>query len=57
MKVFEPYDRIEEEDSEARAAGRRLISQGKAGGPNRKTLLFVNNRLEGNALASIGAML
>jgi hypothetical protein len=25
-------------------------------GPKRKTLIFVNNRMEGNALATIGAM-
>ena len=57
VKTFEPYDRIKEENPEVRAAGRALISEGKASGPKRKTFLFVNNRLEGNALSTIVAML
>jgi hypothetical protein len=40
-----------------RAAGRALIAEGQAAGPNRRTFVFVNNRLEGNALATIAAML
>ena len=57
VKAFEPYDSIKEENPEARAAGRALIAEGKAAGPKRRTFIFVNNRLEGNALATIGAML
>jgi uncharacterized protein YecE (DUF72 family) len=57
VKAFEPYDTIKEENPEARAAGRQLIAEGKAVGPKRTTFIFVNNRLEGNALATIGAML
>jgi uncharacterized protein YecE (DUF72 family) len=56
VKEFEPYDRIKEENPEARAAGRALIAEGVAQGPKRKTLIFVNNRLEGNAIATIAAM-
>src|SRR5262249_5774653 len=57
VKTFEPYDRIKEENPEARAAGRALIAEGKASGPTRKTCVFVNNRLEGNALSTIAALL
>ena len=57
VKAFEPYDSIKEENPEARAAGRALIEAGKAAGPKRKTFVFVNNRLEGNAISTIAAML
>jgi uncharacterized protein YecE (DUF72 family) len=56
VKAFEPYDRIKEENPEARAAGRELISEGTAAGPKRRTFIYVNNRLEGNAIATIWAM-
>jgi hypothetical protein len=56
VKTFQPYDRVKEENPEARAAGRRLIEEGKAGGPNRRTFVFVNNRMEGNAISTIAAM-
>jgi hypothetical protein len=57
VKAFEPYDRLKEENPEARAAGRALIAEGIAAGPKRRTLVFVNNRLEGNAISTIRAML
>ena len=57
VKAFEPYDSIKEEIPEARAAGRALIAEGKAAGPKRRTLVFVNNRLEGNAISTIEAMI
>lgn len=56
VKTFEPYDRVKEENTEARAAGRALIAEGKAAGPKKRTFVFVNNRLEGNALSTITAM-
>jgi len=56
VKTFQPYDSVKEINTEARAAGRRLIQEGKAAGRNRRTFLFVNNRLEGSALGTIGAM-
>ena len=34
-----------------------MITEGKATGPNRRTFIYVNNRLEGNALETISAML
>jgi uncharacterized protein YecE (DUF72 family) len=57
VKTFEPYDSIREENPDARAAGKALIAEGQAAGPKRKTFVFVNNRLEGNALGTIAAML
>jgi uncharacterized protein YecE (DUF72 family) len=56
VKLFEPYDQLKEEYPEARAAGQTLMAEGKAAGPKRKTFIFVNNRLEGNALATILAL-
>lgn len=55
---FSPYDRIQELNPEARTAGATLIKDGVAAGPEkRKTLIYINNRLEGNALATISAMI
>lgn len=56
VKAFQPYDRIREVNSEARAAGTVLSREGQQA-PNRKTFIFVNNRLEGNALETIASML
>ena len=56
VKALEPYDGIKDESPEARAAGRALIAEGKAAGPKRRTFIFVNNRLEGNAIGTIAAM-
>jgi hypothetical protein len=57
VKALEPYDSIKEENPEARAAGRALIAEGQVAGPKRRTFVFVNNRLEGNAVSTIAAML
>jgi len=57
VKALEPYDSIKEENPGARMAGRALIAEGRAAGPKRRTFVFVNNRLEGNALGTIAAML
>jgi hypothetical protein len=40
----------------ARDAGKNVIAQGEAAEPDRKTFIYVNNRLEGNALETISAM-
>ena len=57
MKAFEPYNSIKEEDPEARAAGKALVAEGNAAGPKRRTFIYDNNRLEGNAISTIAAML
>jgi len=55
VKTFQPYDKTKEVNDEARKAGAALIADGvKAKG--RKTFIYVNNRLEGNALSTIEAM-
>ena len=41
---------------ETRAAGRQLIAEGTRAGPKRRTFVFVNNSLEGNAITTIQAM-
>jgi len=56
VKAFEPYDQTKEVNDDARHAGAAVIKDGKKH-PKRKTLIFVNNRLEGNALQTIHAML
>lgn len=56
VNTFQPYDQTKEVNAEARQAGAALISAGKKD-PRRKTFIYVNNRLEGNALATIQAML
>lgn len=56
VDLFSPYDRVKEPNTEARAAGTKLIKEGAATDGKRKTLIYVNNRLEGNALATIEAM-
>ena len=56
VKSFQPYDQTKEVNAEARQAGAALIREGKEN-PQRKTFIYVNNRLEGNALQTITAML
>ncbi len=56
VKAFQPYDSIKEPNEDARKAGAALIKQAKANA-RQKTYIFVNNRLEGNALATIKAIL
>jgi uncharacterized protein YecE (DUF72 family) len=57
VKTFQPYDHVKEVYPEARAAGNKLIAEGKQAGGKKKTFIYVNNRLEGNALETIDAML
>ena len=56
MKTFQPYDKVKEPYPQAREAGRVLISAGKdAAGC--EVFIYVNNRLEGNALETIAEMI
>ena len=57
VDLFSPYNRIQDPNPSARAAGARLILTSMAAGAQHKTYIFVNNRLEGNALLTIEAML
>jgi hypothetical protein len=45
VKTFQPYDKVKEPNPDARAAGKALIAEGMAAGPERKTFIYVNNRL------------
>jgi uncharacterized protein YecE (DUF72 family) len=56
VKLFAPYEKTKEPNPEARASGAALIKEGRSAGPQRKTFIYVNNRLEGNALETINAM-
>ncbi len=57
VKAFAPYDRTQETNYQARFAGRTLIGRGRASVGQRRTFIYVNNRLEGNALETIAGML
>jgi hypothetical protein len=46
VKTFAPYDKTREINSGARKAGAALIQEGTIT-PNRKTYIYVNNRLKG----------
>lgn len=54
VKSFEPYDRIQEENPGARDALRALLERAKR--LKQPAFVFVNNRLEGNAPATIDAI-
>jgi hypothetical protein len=56
-KAFQPYDKTREVNEEARKAGAALIVEGERHEPRRKTFIYVNNGLEGNALHTIAAIL
>ena len=55
VRDFSPYTETKEADPDARAAGRALIAKA-AQVSKRPSFIYVNNRLEGNALNSIAAM-
>ncbi|HML17200.1 MAG TPA: DUF72 domain-containing protein [Bryobacteraceae bacterium] len=54
VKLFAPYDRIREENPEARESLRALIRRMRE--ERRTSYIFVNNRLEGNAPETIRAV-
>jgi uncharacterized protein YecE (DUF72 family) len=54
VEAFSPYDRIQEENPEARSSMRDLIERARR--VREPAYLFVNNRLEGNAPMTIEAI-
>lgn len=46
MQTFQPYDKVKEPNPKARETERKLIVEGEEVGKDRKTLIYVNNRLE-----------
>ena len=57
VQSFQPYNECKEVNDEARQAGAALILEGERYEPRRKTYIYVNNRLEGNALETIAGIL
>ena len=55
VQELSPYEEVKEVNEEARQAGAKLIQQAKQ--KARKTFIYVNNRLEGNALETISAII
>ena len=54
VQRFSPYEKVQDENPNARAAMRELIRQAKE--KRRTAYIFVNNRLEGNAPVTIEAI-
>lgn len=57
VEMFKPYDRLKEPYPEGRGAAGALVGQTRASGGKTKAFIYVNNRLEGNALESISAIM
>jgi len=57
VERFSPYDRIQEVYPEVRSAAVELIAETVAARDGRRAYVYVNNRLEGNALGTIAAMI
>ena len=57
VESLEPYDRIQEEQPEVRRAAAGFLSKLAEKPKGRRSYVYVNNRLEGNALATIAAIL
>jgi hypothetical protein len=54
VRLFAPYDRVQDPNPGAREALRELIRRARRNG--QLAFLFVNNRLEGNAVETIRAV-
>ena len=57
VKLFSPYNRAKAPYPEGRAAAAELIRTTTSSGQRTNAFIYVNNRLEGNALESINAIL
>jgi uncharacterized protein YecE (DUF72 family) len=57
VALFSPYNRVKEVYPEGRAAAATMIKQALSSGARSKAFIYVNNRFEGNALETIGAIL
>ena len=56
VKQFSPYEKLQEANPEGRTAGKKLLQRIRSSGQHPRGFIFLNNRFEGNALASITAM-
>ncbi|BCX46707.1 DUF72 domain-containing protein [Haloferula helveola] len=57
VESFQPYDRTQEVRPEAREAAERFVLESEKKPKKRKGYVYVNNRLEGNSLQTIAALL
>lgn len=57
VKTFQPYEKVKEPNEDARKAGAALIAEGLGTKRECDSYIYVNNRLEGNALETIDEML
>ena len=57
VQAFSPYATTQEELPAVRQAAAQLVRQGRLTPANRRTFLYFNNRLEGNAPRTIAAVL
>ena len=57
VKFFSPYDRLKEPYPEARVAAAALIKEARQSRGKTKAFIYANNRLEGNSLETIRAIL
>lgn len=56
VKRFHPYDRLQEADPEGRGAAAALVRRITEGGGGGQGFIYLNNRFEGNALASLAGI-
>jgi uncharacterized protein YecE (DUF72 family) len=56
VKRFSPYREVQDPYPAGRAAGAELVRQARGRGGAARGFIFVNNRLEGNALGTIAAI-
>ncbi|MBE0543400.1 MAG: DUF72 domain-containing protein [Verrucomicrobia bacterium] len=57
VKLFSPYEQVKDPYLEGRKAAAKLIKSATTGSNPAKAFIYVNNRLEGNALESIAAVM
>jgi len=57
VKLFSPYERVQDPDPEGRRAAANLIKRATQRDHRMRAYIYLNNRFEGNALASIAAIL
>lgn len=57
VKQFSPYEKLQEANPEGRAAAAKLVRRATGSSQPSRSYIYLNNRFEGNALASIAALL
>ncbi len=57
VEAFSPYEKVQEPLPAVRAAAAKMVQRGQRLDAKGQTLIYVNNRLEGNALQTIRAVL